>query len=151
MEQVSSLKTPNEVFTFAAKCITISEFDFDMVEYYSTSSVAPSSVDNPCGTSACIAGDMAYNLDPLSDLSPISIVHSWIVGGQHDYPLFSDSQVAEDALDMVFANPYVYRKKELRYITKDVAIAVLNKLSEFDNWKDVLQYLHLETLKGRGY
>ena len=86
MEQV--IKTPNEVFTFAAKCVTESKLGFDMVECYSCKlgsyycTTAPSDVNNPCGTSACIAGDMAYNIDPKSKLHAVNIVQAWALGVQ---------------------------------------------------------------------
>ena len=143
MEQV--IKTPNEVFTFAAKCVTESVFGFNMKEYYSSGAIYPSRVDNPCGTSACIAGDMAYNIEPTSNLRPVSVVRSWVSGGTCKYYESQNIRYVRDAilsLDLVFDSPRVYGKCKLGDITKDEALRLLNKLAGLDKWEEVL--VHLE-------
>ena len=140
MEQV--IKTPNEVFTFAAKCVTESELGFDMAQYYSTVAMCPSRVNNPCGTNACIAGDMAYNIDPTSNLRPVSIVRSWVSEGTDLCYVPQHSRHVCDALDLVFDSPRVYGEQTLEGVTKDAALKLLSKLAKFDTWENVLNYLY---------
>ena len=137
----NSTKTPNEVFTFAAKCVTESVFGFNMKEYYSSGAIYPSRVDNPCGTSACIAGDMAYNLDPNSLVHAASIVQTWAVGSTYYHTLTKSGQDAYDSLDHVFENPYIYGTENLADIEKGDAIALLNRLAKYETWEGVLDHL----------
>ena len=152
MEQVTLVKTPNVVFTFAIKCLKESELGFDMIEYYSSGlegfySRSPSDVDHPCGTNACIAGAMAYSIDSESKLQAIAIVQTWALGvtANHITRIVGrrEFHYACDVFEEVFNNPHTYGVRRLKDVTKDLAITRLRKLSKFDDWESVAVYLNI--------
>ena len=152
IKEVSNLvevKTPNEVFSYGIDCIKESKFSFNMDQYYRTTrrthdtvfdSRTPSCVRNPCGTSACIAGDMAYSIDPSRKDTAPRVVYLWVMNGSR----YADSDQWGGiwySLESVFHEPALYGVSELEDITKDRAVRLLRELSQLSDWDLVHHYI----------
>lgn len=142
------VRSPHEVFTYAIQCQENSKFIFDMSEWYSGEatyslfdSVTPFSItpENICGTSACMGGDMAWNLEPNSDLDPLTIVLHWARGALT--PNDDKHDEMHDSLYLLFTDVQIFGTDDYHTVTREQAIALLKELSCLDSWSSVLEYL----------
>ena len=152
-------KLPNEVFNFAVDSLVNSSFGFDIGTYYADSDgnyTSPMEIGSDliedCGTTACIAGDMAYNLLPESAHDAYDIVIGWARGqvlgdvtSQPPQGVTPGSRfVADDmkySLDLVFLDTNIFRLKKGETVTKEMAIKLLQVLATFKDWSSVRNHL----------
>ena len=141
------MKTPNEVLSYFIESLEQEkQFEFNMSQWFQTKDdnleelyVAPYEVENVCGTSACIAGTVAYRLNPKSKVSCEFTIQKWI--GLHE-DLRDDTyehDCVEAALDAIFNDAYLYGETYLEDVTKEQALTLLNKLlkESHDTWKSL--------------
>ena len=159
------LKLPNEVFNYAVDSLVNSSFGFDIGSYYADTTgsyTSPQEIEGDlatvCGTTACIAGEMAYNLIPESAHDAYGIVIGWARGKGLDnvtsyLPSITTPGLepgADDmisSLDLVFLDTRIFRLKGGEEVTKEMAIKLLQELATFKDWTSV--YIHLQRLTGR--
>ena len=133
------MKQPQEVILKFIKAIEEEkELIFNMENFYETqdgwSYTRPNLRENICGTSACIAGTLAYRLAPDSNEHAEQIIQKWAG--------ISDNKKAINCLDAIFTVPDVYGETWLEDVTLEQALYVLNKLLVHTNWHD----LHLDLM-----
>ena len=153
------LKSPNEVLQHFIDALNKeTQLKFDMDNWYSNpeaggAMISPHKVTNVCGTSACIAGTVAFQLDPKSTLSASTTVLKW-VGVKLSDPwgslnvFASDEEVAcDESLDRLFTVAAVYDSMYLEDVTKEDAIKTLSSLvsEEHTTWKSLLARLQRYT------
>ena len=144
LKKEKKMRQPQEVFTYFIKCLKEeAELQFDMGGWYIHPEGVPSglnrpirvaspiSVTNVCGTSACIAGTVAYRLDPSGEIDADDIVKHWVGDAEADY---GDM---EDSLDYIFNEASLYGERELPEVTKDAVLTLLEHLSDFETWEGV--------------
>ena len=132
------MKTPNEVLSYFIESLEQEkQFEFIMKHWFQTEDyaiVTPYEVENVCGTSACIAGTVAYRLNPKSMLDCEETIQKW-VGDSYSI----EHDCVEAALDAIFNDAYLYGETYLEDVTKEQALTVLNKLlkESHDTWKSL--------------
>ena len=95
----------------------------------------PGTVENFCGTVACIAGTMSVNLDPKSQTPCDVLCFEWVLGEGENYQEIP-------ALSKVFQCAEIYGVAYLSDISKDMAISKLREWAALDlGWEDLLDYL----------
>tara|TARA_R110002020_G_scaffold286921_1_gene502372 strand:+ start:190 stop:618 length:429 start_codon:yes stop_codon:yes gene_type:complete len=135
------LKQPKEVIRHFLKCLKEEkELKFDMDYWFhvgDTDPYYPCDVKNVCGTSACLAGTVAYRLDPSAEQEPEKIVRNWVgLGGL--YVDFGDEKKhCHNTLHYLFREPEIYREKYLCNVTKEQVIDLLEDLADLDTWEQV--------------
>ena len=142
----NKMKQPQEVILKFIKAIEEEkELMFNMGSFYSdthsynyTNSynyTKPILVDreNICGTSACIAGTVAYRLAPDSTEHAEDIIVDWAG--------LWDNKEAINCLDTIFTVPDLYGEMWLEDVTQEQVLSVLHKLLVHTNWNDL--YLDL--------
>ena len=140
------MKTPNEVLSYFIESLEQEQqFEFSMKHWFQDedyATVTPYEVENTCGTSACIAGTVAYRLNPKSTESCFRVIERWVgisvlseptswVTDEHNY--------VESVLDGIFTDAYLYGEEYLADVTKEQALTVLNKLlkESHDTWESL--------------
>ena len=143
LKKEKKMRQPQEVFEFFIKCLKEEvELQFDMSRWYVHPNLvknynkplrvdSPSSVTNVCGTSACIAGTVAYRLDPSSEVNADKVVKHWVGNVGADYGEM------EDALDYIFNEARLYGAESLEEVTKDDVLTLLEELHGFETWDEV--------------
>ena len=148
------LKSPNEVLQYSIDALNKeTQLKFDMDNWYFDSKLmggamlSPHKVTNVCGTSACIAGTVAFQLDPKSTLSASTTVLKW-AGVKLSDPwgslnvFASDEEVAcDESLDRLFTVAAVYDSMYLEDVTKEDAIKTLSSLVSETTWVNLLARL----------
>jgi hypothetical protein len=88
-------------------------------------------VKNVCGTSACIAGTVAFRLAPKSTESCTAIILGDI-GVRIDSEWSGEEQVVDCVLEAIFTSAALYGVEEgwLDLVTQDMVLKVLRKLVE---------------------
>jgi hypothetical protein len=140
------MKTPNEVLAYFIESLEQEQqFEFNMYKWFQTECDSPSvpyEVENVCGTSACIAGTVAYRLNPKSRVSCEQTIQQWIGLSVSDWS--AEQSEAECALDAIFTSAILYGEVELIDITKEQAITLLNKLlsESHDTWESLYESIY---------
>jgi hypothetical protein len=135
------MKTPNEVLTFFIESLEQEkQFEFNMYHWFQTEDNAtsePFKVENTCGTSACIAGTVAYRLNPKSKAHCENTIEQWVGLPESDYT--DEEDYAENALGAIFTSAILYGEVELIDITKEQALILLNRLlsESHDTWESL--------------
>jgi len=137
------MKTPNEVLSYFIESLEQEQqFEFSMKHWFQTEDyaiVTPYEVENTCGTSACIAGTVAYRLNPKSTESCELTIEKWIGFPEYRLDYTDEQDYAESVLDGIFTSVYLYGEEYLADISKEQALTVLNKLlkESHDTWKSL--------------
>lgn len=131
------MKTTKEALTFFADTLeNEKEFNFNMSDWYRipytlAGPACPSRVSNPCGTAACLAGTVAYRIDPTSTQNPAEVCAEWVLGFN-----MTDWYLIDKTLTYIFTRGFVYGKEDLYDITKETVINSLRSLAALDlTWK----------------
>lgn len=148
------MKTPSTVFNYFLECLDKTHMAFDMSFWYQdgkelihslSSSVetreGPADVENDCGTSACIAGSVAMEIDPNSNIQADIICRHWVSDNQPPTK-GSEVHISNEVLSMVFNYEECYGPyRDLSEVTLDDARKLLSELSTYQTWKEVLSRL----------
>ena len=148
------LKSPTAVFNhFITALKEEKELKFNMNYWFhipdNYTPMNPKGVTNVCGTSACIAGTVAFRLDPQSTESAVVSVMAWVGLKTDDKwgglaPTSSTEEMECDrALDILFTNAFVYicGDDDLDTVTKEQVITFLTGLVKegHHTWESVRQ------------
>lgn len=141
------MKSVNEALTFFADTLEAEqELQFDMSSWYRNTHfydqptsksgspvfTQPKKVaNNVCGTAACLAGTVAYRLDPNSSQPCTDIVIDWV----------GDEYYVSLALEELFKSPKVYGARAMHYATKDAVIMKLRELAIYGSWEELYKCL----------
>ncbi len=148
------LKSPQFVLKHFIDAIEAEkEFIFDMNNWYRNpnqgAETKPFEIPNTCGTSACIAGTVAYRLDPKSKVSASTMIMEWVGldvedvwGSLKDDASYEDTS-CDSCLDKIFTSAYLYDSYDLADVEKDEVLSVLKGLLvEFpDTWVELLELI----------
>lgn len=170
------MKTITETFQFFIKCLEEeTTLGFAMEHWYSQSNGKefnqygnPWVGDSPemaqkhlkdedlqegCGTAACIAGTVAFNLDKRTDKSAYKVVYEWVREGkpyaeapydESEQYYVDECTASEGVLDTFFTTPEVYGYDHLKNVTKVMVIHNLQKAAdqcEGMDWQEAQNYL----------
>ena len=128
------LKSPNEVLThFIAALNAETAMQFVMDEWYTThvgTKNRPADVENVCGTSACLAGTVAFQLDPKSMKTASAVVRHW-AGVPSWWEARTEEEIAcAGSFDSLFMEYELYGESydDLAEVSKDDVLRVLAEL-----------------------
>ena len=144
------LKSPNEVLSsFITAVSEEKELEFAMKHWLrsadGTNEARPYEIPNVCGTSACIAGTVAYRMDPKSDETcevmifqdvGLTLNDDW--GELHvSAPL--EEHKAHRSLGRIFSSQALYGRIYLSDISKEDVLMVLAQLVEgnYSSWESL--------------
>lgn len=130
---------------FADKVEQEQQLEFSMCNWYTINlengypqnEGKPSEVPNVCGTSACIAGTVAFALDPKSKNYAEHTCLQW-VGCTEDTWLCPTRR----CLDRIFTNPEVYGHEHLEDISKQEVIDALREWAQCSSWEELKDRLN---------
>ena len=145
------LKAPTPVLQSFITAITEEkELSFSMAHWFNREGISenkPKDVKNVGGTSACIAGTVAFRMDPKSTDSCTAMImrdigvrvsNGW---GHLSNDATLGEQAVEEALDRIFTNSNLYGVPDgnLDEVTQDMVLEVLGKLveSNFSTWEEL--------------
>ncbi len=137
------IKQPNEVLSYFIESLEQEkQFEFNMNHWFQTEDFSlsePYAVENTCGTSACIAGTVAYRLNPKSDISCQTLIEQWIGCPEDEYTYTDEHDYVESVLDDIFSSALLYGEVELIDITKEQALTLLNRLlnKSHETWESL--------------
>lgn len=157
------IRKPLEVLTFFKKCLVEEkELGFNMGVWYSVdregmenpySSTAPLTISNPCGTSACLAGTVAFRVDSISRKHPTDVCYDYVMGcndWRKKLPYYGTNDVTHmrSSLSRLFTSAGLYHKDRLVKITKADVIDLLSSLIHYinqdtkllNNYKSLCEY-----------
>lgn len=132
------------------------ELAFDMRSWFKIDGInedTPFEIPNVCGTSACIAGTVAYRMDPNSNVHcetmiledvGIPVAYNTIgIGGIIRGDASPEEHEANHSLGYIFFDSLVYGKDSLADVTKDDVLVVLKQLvaSNYSTWTDLHEEL----------
>ena len=145
------LKSPNEVLQHFIDALNKeTELLFAMDDWYynpvSGTDTKPSEVKNVCGTSACLAGTVAFQLEPKSKVKCTTVIMKWVgieVDDVWGDPV-DDATSEEIACDGVFNNLFTQCDLYGEYVAlmevskEDVLSTLTSLVSEnHSTWKSV--------------
>ena len=145
------LKSPNEVLThFIAALNAETAMQFAMDEWYTIQGRGesrPADVENVCGTSACLAGTVAFQLDPKSEEYASAMVSQWAGVPRYCSARNSEEHACADSFDSLFTYYSLYGDyDDLAEVSKDDVLRVLAKLvaEKHETWEST--YESIETV-----
>ena len=144
------LKSPNEVLSsFITAVSEEKELEFAMNNWLRSaegeSEARPYEIPNVCGTSACIAGTVAYRMDPKSKETcevmifqdvGLTDLNSWD-GPRNSAP--TEEHKAYRSLSRIFSSAELYGRDILSDISKEDVLIVLAQLVEgnYSSWESL--------------
>lgn len=148
------LKSPNTVLqSFITAVEEEKELSFAMSHWFETPTgegefpepTEPNNIANVCGTSACIAGTVAYRMDPNSNVHcetmiledvGIPLIDSDFLGSTVRDDATPEEREANHSLGHIFSDSWVYGKEWLADVTKEDVLVVLKQLveSNYSTW-----------------
>ena len=143
------LKSPNEVLSsFITAVSEEKELEFAMKHWLrsadGTNEARPYEIPNVCGTSACIAGTVAYRMDPKSDETCEVMVFQDVGLDLDDWGSPHDSASLEEhkayrSLSCIFSSSALYGRDNLSDISKEDVLMVLAQLVEgnYSSWESL--------------
>jgi hypothetical protein len=142
------MKTPNEVLSYFIESLEQEQqFEFSMYNWFETEVevlVTPYEVKNVCGTSACIAGTVAYRLNPKSKEHCEDTIEKWIRLPKDIEDDTDEDDFVRSSLDAIFISAILYGEKGLTEITKEQALTLLNRLlsESHETWESLYESIY---------
>tara|TARA_R110000851_G_scaffold283956_1_gene437538 strand:+ start:190 stop:660 length:471 start_codon:yes stop_codon:yes gene_type:complete len=142
------LKSPNEVLThFIAALNVETAMQFAMDEWYTTHGFTeskPADVENVCGTSACLAGTVAFQLDPKSEETASALVRQWAGVTEARYNARTEEEIAcAGSFASLFTDYELYGESydDLAEVSKDDVLRVLAELvaENHETWESTYE------------
>ena len=107
-------------------------YTINMGQDYQQNEGKPSEVSNVCGTSACIAGTVAFALDPKSKNYAEYTCLQWVGCVENTWPC-----PTRTCLDRIFTNVDVYGHEHLEDISKQEVIDALREWAQCPSWEEL--------------
>ena len=147
------LKSPNEVLQHFIDALNKeTELLFAMDNWYynlkSGAESKPFEVKNVCGTSACLAGTVALQLAPKSEVCCTTVIMEWVgIEVDNDWGGLADGATSEEvACDEVFDKLFTSCEPygdfyDLMEVSKEVVLSTLASLvsENHSTWESVLE------------
>lgn len=145
------MKTVSEALNFFADVVEAEqELSFNMRNWFETAEDSfgrCSQVVNVCGTSACIAGTVAFHLDPTGGNVACDVVERYLgipIGERYAQVPGGEFAHILNATHAIWHEEVLYgvEEGEPSKITKEIAVTKLREWAKFESWEDLSKHLN---------